>query len=602
MKHFPHFLLTATSLLLLAAPAHASRLESWRFDSNRNQLEFITDEDVQPRAQLISDPTRLVIDLPGVILGRPASTQSYDGAIRSVRLGQFNRTAARLVVELAPGYTIDPNQVRFRGITARQWTVQLPAPQRLPAEVGGVAPSGGIAGGSNQSFGTTQIQGVQVTPDGIFVRTNGGSPALDVRRSGDRRQITVDVQGATLALAAPRDMLVNRLGVNRVTLSQQQSSPPVARITLSVGRNSPDWRASTSSVGGLVLLPSSTVASGSGGSSAPAPVFRPGALATIESISLENNDSQLVVRASQPLKYTTGWDRTTGAYRVTINSAQLAKNVKGPQLEASSPVLKLRLRQETANTAVILITPASGVQISDLNQPSQQTLALQLQRNQPPVALQPSPSASIPVPTAPRTNPIPPQLSYPNPDPPRATNGRPVVIIDPGHGGPDPGAIGIDGLQEKGIVLDIGQKVAAILEQQGIQAVITRPDDRDLDLEPRVQLAERLNATVFVSIHANSINLSRQDISGLETYYYQSGLNLARTIHQSVIEGTGIQDRGVRSARFYVLRKTSMPSVLVEVGFVTGRDDAAKLSDANYRSQMASAIARGILRYLGRSS
>jgi N-acetylmuramoyl-L-alanine amidase len=602
VKHFPHFLLTATSLLLLAAPAHASRLESWRFDTNSNQLEFTTDEDVQPKAQLISDPTRLVIDLPGIILGRPASTQSYSGAIRSVRLGQFDRGAARLVVELAPGYTIDPNQVRFRGVTARQWTVQLPTPQLLPTDTA-AAPSSG-SGGTNQA--ATQIQGVQVTADGIFVRTNGGSPNLDVRRSSDRSQITVDVQGATLALAATRDVLVNRLGVNRVTLNQLQASPPVARITLSVDRSSPDWQATTSSSGGLVLLPSGNVATG-GADSPPSSTLprltRLGTLATIESVALENNDTQLVIRANQPLKYTTGWDRTTGAYRVTVNSAQLAKNVKGPQLEASSPVLKLRLRQETASTAVILITPASGVQISDLNQPSQQTLALQLQRNRPPVASLPNPSsASIPVPTAPRTNPLPPQNNDPNPIIPRATNGRPVVIIDPGHGGPDPGAIGIGGLQEKGIVLDIGQKVATILEQQGIQAIITRSDDRDLDLEPRVQLAERTNATVFVSIHANAISLSRPDVNGLETYYYQSGLNLARTIHQSVLEGTGVQDRGVRSARFYVLRKTSMPSVLVEVGFVTGRDDAAKLGDGNYRNQMANAIARGILRYLGRSS
>jgi N-acetylmuramoyl-L-alanine amidase len=605
VKHFPHFLLTATSLLLLAAPAHASRLESWRFDANSNQLEFTTDEDVQPKAQLISDPTRLVIDLPGVILGRPASTQSYGGAIRSVRLGQFDRGAARLVVELAPGYTIDPNQVRFRGVTARQWAVQLPTPQLLPADTASTWPPGGSSGSVNPS-GSTQIQGVQVTQDGIFVRTNGGSPDLEVRRSSDRSQITVDVQGATLALAATRNLLVNRLGVSRITLSQLQAAPPIARLTLSVDRSSPDWQATNSSSGGLVLLPSSSVATGGTDDRPPRtlpPLVRPGALAMIESVALENNDTQLVIRANQPLKYSTGWDRSTGAYRVTVNSAQLAKNVKGPQLEASSPVLKLRLRQETANTAVILVTPASGVQISDTNQPNQQTLALQLQRNRSPVASAPNPStASIPVPTAPRTDPLPPQAGYPNPILPRATNGRPVVIIDPGHGGPDPGAIGIGGLQEKGIVLDIGQKVAAMLEQQGIQAIITRPDDRDLDLEPRVQLAERTNATVFVSIHANAISLSRPDISGLETYYYQSGLDLARVIHQSVLEGTGIQDRGVRSARFYVLRKTSMPSVLVEVGFVTGRDDASKLSDGNYRNRMATAIARGILRYLGRGS
>jgi N-acetylmuramoyl-L-alanine amidase len=175
-------------------------------------------------------------------------------------------------------------------------------------------------------------------------------------------------------------------------------------------------------------------------------------------------------------------------------------------------------------------------------------------------------------------------------------------VIDPGHGGPDPGAIGVGGLQEKGVVLDISQKVATILEQQGVQVVMTRSDDRDLDLEPRVQLAQRVNATAFVSIHANAISLSRPDVNGLETYYYQSGLDLARSIHQSVLEGTGVPDRGVRSSRFYVLRRTSMPSVLVEVGFVTGRSDAARLADPNFRNQMAGAIARGILRYLGRGS
>jgi N-acetylmuramoyl-L-alanine amidase len=175
-------------------------------------------------------------------------------------------------------------------------------------------------------------------------------------------------------------------------------------------------------------------------------------------------------------------------------------------------------------------------------------------------------------------------------------------VIDPGHGGPDPGAVGIGGLQEKGIVLDIGTKVAALLQQQGVQTLLTRSDDRDLDLEPRVQMAEQANATVFVSIHANAISLSRTDISGLETYYYQSGQELAQTIHQTILQGVGISDRGVRTARFYVLRKTSMPSVLVEVGFVTGQDDAARLSNPAYRTQMATAIARGILQYLQRTA
>lgn len=497
VKHLPYSLLVAAPVLLLTAPAQAAGVQSWRFDTNQNQLEFTTNQDVQPRAQLIADPTRLVIDLPGIILGRPSFTESIgNGTIRSVRFGQFDRQTTRMVVEFAPGYTIDPEQVKFRGLTARQWTVQLPTPQLLPPEA--IAPSDPSA------------TVVPTTPSPIV---SGPSP-----------------------------------------ISPPTTSPPLF------------------------------------------------ALATVEAIALENN--QLLIRANQGIRYTTGWDRSTGAYRITINSAQLASTVREPRLDASSPLLRLRLQQADPRTVIILATPARGIQIRDTSQPGQQFLALQLQRVMTPPAAPPAePVTTIPVPAPPRTPfPLPPPPTSSDPEVPRVPNGRVVVVVDPGHGGPDPGAIGRGGIQEKEIVLDIGRQVAALLEKQGVQAILTRSSDIDLDLEPRVQLAERANASVFVSIHANAIDLNRPDINGLETYYYNNGEELARTIHRSVLEGTGVADRRVRSARFYVLRKTSMPAVLVETGFVTGRDDAARLANPNYRSQMAAAIVRGILQYIQRSA
>ncbi|MGA7937570.1 MAG: N-acetylmuramoyl-L-alanine amidase [Kovacikia sp.] len=518
MKHLPYALLVSASLLLLPLPAQASKLSNWRFDNGQNRLEFSTDQDVQPKAQLVTAPTRLVIDLPGIILGRPSFTQSIGNrGIRSVRFGQFDRSTTRIVVELVPGYTLDPGQVKFRGVTARQWSVQLPAPERqasLP-----VTRSAEVSGSSSSSQSS-----VYVVPAVVAPITSGA--------------------------------MMNR-------------AQPLTRSSDGPGNES-------SRSSSIAALPPSA------------------ALTTIESVQLENNGRQLLIRANQPLRYESGWNRGSSLYQITLRSAQLAKHIKGPELNANSPVRAVRLRQQDSRTVVILVQPAAGVQISNLNQPSEQTLALQLQRNQAVAPLFPrrSPSiATIPVPAAPRS-------SNPSPTLPRIPNGKIVVVVDPGHGGPDPGAVGIGGLQEKGIVLDIGIQVANQLEKQGIQAILTRKDDIDLDLEPRVQMAEQINATVFVSIHANSIDMSRPDISGLETYYYQSGEQLARTIHNSVLEGTGIADRRVRTARFYVLRKTSMPSVLVEVGFVTGRDDAAKLSNPSYRSQMATAITRGILQYL----
>jgi N-acetylmuramoyl-L-alanine amidase len=600
VKHFSSSLLVVASLLLFPASAIAATLETWRFDSNQNQLEFTTDQDVQPTAQLLSDPTRLVIDLPGIVLGRPALTQPVGGNIRSLRIAQFDRGITRIVLEVAPGYTIDPAQVRFRGITARQWTVQIPTPQPLPNGVAQTptpetsTPETSIPGTSTPETpgakAATQIEAVQVTQDGLFIRTSGRSPQVTQERSADRQQITFELQNTGLAANLRRDQLINRFGVNRIQIVQ--SSPTIARIILNVNRTSPDWQASVSNFGGVAIIPI-----GGGVATNPSPTTPTSDLATIESVQFEGGN-QLVIRGNRSLRYTTGWDRATLAYRITINGAQLAPRVTGPQLEAGSPVRQVRLRQEDSSTVVILVDPASGVQINEPTQPNSQTLALQLQRPRP-VAIVPPTEPATPI--NPRIPvPLPPRPTSPPVTSPRVPNGRMVVVIDPGHGGPDPGAIGIGGLQEKGVVLDISRQVAELLEQQGVQAVLTRSDDRDLDLEPRVQLAAQLNARVFVSIHANAISLSRPEINGLETYYYESGLELARTIHSAVLADLGIPDRRVRQARFYVLRKTKMPAVLVETGFVTGRDDAARLANPEFRRRMAAAIARGILQYIQR--
>jgi N-acetylmuramoyl-L-alanine amidase len=204
---------------------------------------------------------------------------------------------------------------------------------------------------------------------------------------------------------------------------------------------------------------------------------------------------------------------------------------------------------------------------------------------------------------APRPSTAPPDSSpdsSPNAPAVPVRRGAPVVVIDPGHGGGDPGAVGINGLQEKVIVLSVGSQVAEQLRRKGINAVLTRSNDQEIDLAPRVATAEGARADIFVSIHANSISLSRPDINGIESYYYASskGYRLARSIHNSILSNINASDRGIRQARFYVVRRTSMPSVLIEIGFVTGSQDAARLSSATQRTKLAEAIVQGILDYL----
>ncbi|MEO1792857.1 MAG: AMIN domain-containing protein, partial [Cyanobacteria bacterium J06629_19] len=117
--------LSLVGALLIALPAEAARLQSWRFDPQENRLTFTTDDSIQPTAQLLSNPTRLVIDMPGTTLQAP-EVLAVEGPIKAVSVSEREAATTRLVIEYNAGYTVDPNQVQVRGESARQWTVQLP--------------------------------------------------------------------------------------------------------------------------------------------------------------------------------------------------------------------------------------------------------------------------------------------------------------------------------------------------------------------------------------------------------------------------------------------------------------------------------------------
>jgi N-acetylmuramoyl-L-alanine amidase len=175
------------------------------------------------------------------------------------------------------------------------------------------------------------------------------------------------------------------------------------------------------------------------------------------------------------------------------------------------------------------------------------------------------------------------------------------VVIDPGHGGPDPGAIGIGGIRETDVVLGVSKIVKNLLSEKGVKVRLTRNNEVDLDLPPRVSFANNFDADIFVSIHANASRGKRRDINGLETFYYRGwrGRSLAKQIQKQILRvSPGSPDRGVKQGRFYVIKNTRMPAVLVEIGFLTGRLDARRLEKTTHRKRLAYAIAKGILEYL----
>ncbi len=215
-----------------------------------------------------------------------------------------------------------------------------------------------------------------------------------------------------------------------------------------------------------------------------------------------------------------------------------------------------------------------------------------------------------------------------------------TVVIDPGHGGKDPGTQGQTGLKEKTVVLDIGRQIRDYLQDAGLKVIMTRDSDEFITLPARTEIATKSDADLFVSIHANS-NPSRKT-EGIEVYFcktrdksdleeeqrqknekmfakrinskyspvvedvladmmyvYKVGASetLARRIVNHSSSESGGLNRGSRVCRFFVVRNTLIPAVLVEVGYLTNKHEEKKLSTPAYRQKIARAIANSIMKY-----
>jgi N-acetylmuramoyl-L-alanine amidase len=168
-----------------------------------------------------------------------------------------------------------------------------------------------------------------------------------------------------------------------------------------------------------------------------------------------------------------------------------------------------------------------------------------------------------------------------------------VVVIDAGHGGLDRGGIPGQRVAEKTMTLDVAQRLEAVLTAYGYRVVMTRDSDVFVPLGTRVAIANSYRNAIFVCIHFNAA--PRRSASGIETYFYSSqSLPLASAIHYYVAGGAPSSNRGVRRRGFYVLRKTTVPSVLVECGFLTNATEANYAQTAAYRQKLAEEIGRGV--------
>ncbi len=186
--------------------------------------------------------------------------------------------------------------------------------------------------------------------------------------------------------------------------------------------------------------------------------------------------------------------------------------------------------------------------------------------------------------------------------------GTKVIVIDPGHGGEDPGKVGINDVLEKEINLAISEKLKELLEKEGYAVILTRKDDNGLyessdtnkkvtDMKARCRIIEEAGADIVVSIHQNSFH--QESVCGAQVFYYkysEQGRKLATVVQEAIREGLDPENtrQAKENSSYYMLVHTPCPTVIVECGFLSNREEAERLAQEYYQAKVASAVCKGI--------
>lgn len=172
-----------------------------------------------------------------------------------------------------------------------------------------------------------------------------------------------------------------------------------------------------------------------------------------------------------------------------------------------------------------------------------------------------------------------------------------TIVLDPGHGGKDPGSINFNNIQEKDLINPTSEKIARNLRHAGANVVLTRTQDSYISLDQRIQISNSYQTDAFISLHYNAFPLPL--IRGLSTYYYAGGEDkiLAHHLQASLTTKEGVYDRGIQQGDYKVLRENKDLAVLIELGFITNPDESQALQTAEFQNETAQAITDGLINY-----
>jgi N-acetylmuramoyl-L-alanine amidase CwlD len=395
-------------------------------------------------------------------------------------------------------------------------------------------------------------------PDLVRVKITGSAPlSYSAGLLKNPSRVYVDIANADL-FAAEQQIAVNEGDLVAVRASQHSLNPDLVRVVLDVKREDVEYshRASDGDRSIVIDIPA-----------APLPAPKPGEAVTIRSIRLERrSDSMcsLIVEANGAPSASLSSQRDPPQAVIELSNVRL----DAEQVEGSHPVVTSASAEQTGENGARIV----------LNFRSPQAVAL-ARRPQGLCVLIGGVSLS-----------------------------DVTVVLDPGHGGRQPGAPGPSGLMEKEINLDIGHRADKLLRQEGARVIMTRSDDSSLipvtsredlrrELKMRADVANQNRADLFVAIHCNSSG-SRQRRTGSETYYCTPrSLGLAKVMQQELVKELKLKDGGVHTCNFVVVSEAQMPAVLVEVAYINNAAEEALLGSPEFRERAAQAIVNGVRRY-----
>jgi N-acetylmuramoyl-L-alanine amidase len=471
------------------------------------------------------------------------------------------RLAARGIIGGYPDGTLRPTQVISRAEAVVLISKALAA-QGAPGGNPIQPADGSAAQGPAASRGQAVALNVRVNqgPDGVGVEVVvNQNVACQVYEQQNPQRLAVTVPGVTV-VRSPLEIDVGAGGVDKVTTSWSGGGSGAAEVDISFTAPVPLTYYNTQERPGGMLI------------TVPPQIYK------IETAPV-SDFLAVNLWATAPLDYQASVQSNPSQIVFAFPGFSLCPGLQRWQQRVNTAgVESLQLGEPRPMAAQLVAQAAPGIVYSGDNSTDGQQLVLRLQQG------------AGPVPPGGQSN----------------LAGK-TIVLDPGHGGNDPGALGPDGVQEKSVNLAIASKAAEILRQQGADVIMTRTGDTNPDLYARPDLANKDGADVFVSIHANSAG--NRSTGGTGTYTYAppgtslgrqraARLRLADDLQESLLAALGLHSCGIFERNFAVLRCSNMPAALVEVAFISNPREERLLNDAGWQEQAAAGIASGITRFL----